>query len=124
MEPRLAALKGRYLTRLVHSNDGLREKINIFDLDRDDRIIELVKQELMAIVMEDFPGANVDKLFFHREPDEKQDSFEVIADGAPLTSYSGSKTIYDVLYDEYIDTLPDIDQDGPELHFKLIKPKK
>lgn len=56
-----------YDKRLVESLDSLIEKINIFDRDLDDRIVELIKIFALDFFSKDQPGENLKNIFYTDE---------------------------------------------------------
>ena len=107
----LEMMKGRYLVRMVESAEELQEKIHIFDESLDDRIVELSKLITFIKMGEEHPDIKVEKIIFHRNLKDKQDAFQVIANGKTAAVNMCPFSSYDYFYNESIKKLPGIRED-------------
>lgn len=117
-------LRNHYLIRIVRSQNQLREKIAIFDAGLDDRIIEIYKIFILHTVQEKDPDCKDIEMLYYKDPTERKDFIQIIADGKTYGVVELKKSTYDELYDEYRDRLPDIRKDGPYIDRSWALEKK
>lgn len=82
-----------YLTRIVRSQNELREKLAILDNGLDDRIMELYKVFLLAHYQEKNPDAkNVTLLYFHGDDDNQR--VQIFVNDHPAGAFDFSTAMY------------------------------
>lgn len=100
-----------YLIRIVRTQNELREKIAIFDEGLDDRIIEICKIYIRSKFLIEHPDLKeIDVLYFK---DDDKNFVQIFADGKPQGVAEIPEKFYEELYQQYINTIPDIRKDKP-----------
>ena len=101
-----------YLTRIVRSQNQLREKLAIFDSGLDDRIIEIFKIFLLARYQEDHPESSgkIELFYFF---DDGKHMIQVMDGDEPAGVAELPLDFYEELKSEFAPRLPDIRKDEP-----------
>lgn len=105
--------RGDYLIRVVRSQHALREKISIFDEGLDDRIIEIFKVHVFALIQKDHPEFKNVEMIYLRDADEQKNYIHIIADGKPRGVSEIPPKFYQELCIRYAAQLPSIRESGP-----------
>lgn len=104
-------IKNDYIIRIVRSQSELLEKIRIFDLGLDDRIIETLKLFALVSFMKSNPNCVKVELFYFKEGNE--DFVQIVVDNKPHSIAKIPGDLYDHLCDKYLKMIPDINDDEP-----------
>jgi len=101
-----------YLTRIVRSQNQLREKLAIFDSGLDDRIIEIFKIFLLARFQEDHPenSGKIELLYFF---DDGKHMIQVMDGDEPAGVAELPSDFYEELKNKFAPHLPDIRKAEP-----------
>ena len=94
-----------YLFRIVRSYNELLEKILIFDRGLDDRVIELVKDPMMAFTLLSHPELKGADFLFYAEGDEMM--FKVVGEDGPIGSIGLPQKLYDGVKRDFSHKLTD-----------------
>ena len=95
-----------YLYRIVGSQRELMEKIRIFDADKDDRIVELVKRIISDAVADKNPDRRDANLYYLEEAGEPL--FVVVNSKGSLGTVPIPKGMYEDMAEGVRDKLPDL----------------
>ena len=101
-----------YLTRIVRTIFGLQEKIQIFDADLDDRIVEIFKLLLLYQTVQEDSFDETDLYYFR---DDGTDYVQVITENEPAGSFEMTPEVYEKLSQDFMPKLPDIRDAEPEI---------
>lgn len=104
---RLKELQSKFLYRIVHSQNELREKLCIFDAGLDDRVIELAKLLYAGIFFTEHPEAESDVVYFRPE----DMTFVSYNESKPVATAVMNKNYYDLIFEEYIAERPPLRDD-------------
>lgn len=105
-------METHYLNRIVKSQNGLREKLNILDNGYDDRLMEIYKVFLLSEYQKMNPNAKEIELLYYENP-EGTKGVQVFCDGQPDGSFRFSEDMYKQLYDIFMPKLKDIRDEQP-----------
>ena len=95
-----------YLYRIVFTQNSLREKINIFDRGKDDRILELMKVFMGGSLQKQQPDLMAFSLYYGY--DFNEEFFVVLGKDGILGTVKLPQDMYDQLSESLKDKLPDI----------------
>ena len=103
--PLINQITDEYLVRIVQTENQLVEKVHIFEQERDDRIIELMKIIITATLMGE-----------RKEPDfaviydvyEGNEQFAIVKESGEVVMLKWDEDLYQGLLENYLDVLPPI----------------
>lgn len=104
----LGKIQNKYLYRIVHSQNELREKIFIFDAGLDDRVIEIIKLMFTGKYQNNHPEVELDDIFF--QPGKKN-GLVFLSNGKPVASCEIENELYDMIFAEYVAKRPELRDD-------------
>lgn len=105
-------MESHYLTRVVRSQNELREKLTILDNGLDDRIMELYKVFLLAHYQEKNPDVEKIVLLYFHEDDNHQ-GVQIFANDIPSGAFEFSPEMYQRVADSFLSSLVDIRDQEP-----------
>jgi hypothetical protein len=94
-----------YWIRAVQSPNALREKARLFSMGLDDRIIEIMKVNLLEIGQENGTLQGQPREVLCWAADDGTLYFDFISQDYEMFSTEVSRDVYDIIYDECIDLL-------------------
>ena len=101
-----------YVLRLVPTQEGLLEKLAIFDAGLDDRIMEVYKLSTLNTLRKEKPELDIEKcnfLFFADEEDKKW--LQVLNDNKPFGTVGFNDKAYWSIAGDFVGILPDLNQE-------------
>ena len=115
-----------YVLRLVPTQEGLLEKLAIFDAGLDDRIMEVYKLSTLSTLRKEKPELDIEKcdfLFFADE--EGKHWLQVLNDNKPYGTIGFNDKAYWSIAGDFVGILPDLNQEDPivdrQTAMKLMK---
>lgn len=105
-----------YLKRIVTSQNQLREKLLIFDMGLDDRIIEIIKLIYMAQMQLEHPELSFDEILFYTNQ-EKEKGIEFLNEGNYVANVKIDDAMYHAIVTEYGSNLMDLKEDDIVIDF-------
>ena len=101
-----------YLMRVVRSQKDLQEKLQIFDIGQDDRLVEIYKIFLLARYQERHPKFKKTELLYFHGDDENQGMI-VLGDSKLGVVFEIEQKLYQDISDLYLPLMKDIRDEDP-----------
>ncbi len=100
----------KYLYRIVRSQNELREKLFLFDVRMDDRVVELLKVYYLALMQEKKPELDITEVRFELGRNGSI-TFTFLSGEKSVANSVVTQELYDSIEEEYISKRPELRED-------------